>query len=57
MYVLSIFHLQHILETKFINTFIFLELIQKIYICSYSPVQKTICKVYFYENNWKAFIM
>ena len=56
MYVLLIFHLQGILETKFINIFIFLELIQK-YICSYSPIQETICKIYFYENNWKAFIM
>ena len=50
MYVLLIFHLQGILETKFINIFIFLELIQK-YICSYSSIQETICKIYFYENN------
>ena len=57
MYVLSILHLHRILETKFINTFIFLELIKKIYICSYSPIQETICKIYVYENNWKVFII
>ena len=46
MYILSIVHLQYILETKFINTFIFLEGIQK-KVCLYLPIQEAICKIYF----------
>ena len=54
MYILLIFHVQYILETKFINTFIFFKWTLKTY-WWYSHIQETICKINFDENNWKVF--